>query len=890
MNDSYSFSILRLAMSASLLLACSDSSNISSPRADISVSDSGVYDAFPDTQDQNIESDLALDTSIEVDSYLTGDPCQPVVPPAAMLKPGVQQDGARLTVNGRVVGQLGTAQSLEGFPSNILPHPVAPVVYVTSTSHDDRLLVVLNKDTLEPLQTLMPEDVYAGLALDVVNQKLYVSGGESSLILIYDIDADGLLILNSTLTGAGHVAYLSLDSATNTLWFSQWDDAVVHRIDIESNTISRTIELPSPGWQFTVTDRRLWVSMLAHPELYSINLDDPDSVDALSMIGAVADLCALDGHMYVVIPDTDAVGRFELSDASTFEFVPVGLELVNSEGIPLANTNANSIVCDPTEGRIYVSRGADNLISVFDSNGFNDIGLIPTGEYPTKLAHDANTNVLWLSEGKGGTGPSEGRTGKRVISGFARTLNLNSVDLAEATVTAARNFVHPKTVFPFECDGFFPVPSRPNQRSPIEHLILIVKENKTFDCVFGDLDPSRADVDPELVVFGRNVTPNLHALADQFSLSDNFYTEVEDSDIGHVILTAAHLTEYVQRIWIEKDHSRHIGEGYQVSGPSIPKVGNFFTHLMNHDVSLKIMGEVVGLNARAKGNRGVAGQHIDLRFPGGGFVNYTVKDEVKARHLAQVIEAGQLQAFTYILLPNDHTLGTRSGAPTPESMVADNDYAVGIIIEALSKSPYWMKSAAIILQDDPQGCRDHVDVHRSPLLIVSPWANREYMSHTRASFMSVFATIEHIFGIPPMGRGDASASPLWDMFTANADPREFEAIPRQVPEAFNQSDEVGGILSHRMDFRGPDRNPSLGPVLEAYMAHRAGRISRQEADAQLLSMRMNLERWLVTMEESVEEVFSFDEGIEAYHEYLDNAGVEAPRYPADGFNLGPNYP
>ena len=201
-----------------------------------------------------------------------------------------------------------------------------------------------------------------------------------------------------------------------------------------------------------------------------------------------------------------------------------------------------------------------------------------------------------------------------------------------------------------------------------------------------------------------------------------------------------------------------------------------------------------------------------------------------------------------------------------------------------------MKSAAIILQDDPQGCRDHVDVHRSPLLVASPWANKAYVSHARASFMSVFATIEHIFGIPPMGRGDATASPLWDMFTADANPAEFDAIPRRVPEAFNQNDEVGSILSHRMDFRGPDRNPSLGPVLEAYMNHRAGQISRTQADAQLLNIRMELERWLVTMEESVEEVFSFDEGVEAYHEYLDNAGVHAPRYPIDGFNLGPNYP
>ena len=304
-------------------------------------------------------------------------------------------------------------------------------------------------------------------------------------------------------------------------------------------------------------------------------------------------------------------------------------------------------------------------------------------------------------------------------------------------------------------------------------------------------------------------------------------------------------------------------------------------------MSLKIIREVVGINVYAKGGLGQVGQHIDLLFPGGGFVNYTVKDEVKARRLVDIIEREELPAFTYILLPNDHTLGTRVGAPTPESMVADNDYAVGLIIDALSHSPYWMKSAAIILQDDPQGCRDHVDVHRSPLLVVSPWAKRGYISHVRSSFMAVFNTMERILGVPPIGRGDASASPLWDMFTAGADGSPYTAIPRLVPEEFNGQNSIGASLSAKLDFRGPDRNPSLGPLLEIYRAHRTGRIDRATAISKLGQMEMGAERWLKTMEESIEENFSFDEGIEGYHQYLDAEGIQAPRYPTNGFNLGP---
>ena len=154
--------------------------------------------------------------------------------------------------------------------------------------------------------------------------------------------------------------------------------------------------------------------------------------------------------------------------------------------------------------------------------------------------------------------------------------------------------------------------------------------------------------------------------------------------------------------------------------------------------------------------------------------------------------------------------------------------------------------------------------------------------------MSVFATIEYIFGIPPMGRGDASAAPLWDMFTATADPSGYNAIPRLVPETFNQTDALGESLSQRMDFRGPDRNPSLGPLLELHMALRAKKLTRAEAEQQLQQVTMAWDRWMITVEEAVEEVFSFDEGVGLYNQYLDEIGADAPRYPRNGFNLGPN--
>ena len=153
--------------------------------------------------------------------------------------------------------------------------------------------------------------------------------------------------------------------------------------------------------------------------------------------------------------------------------------------------------------------------------------------------------------------------------------------------------------------------------------------------------------------------------------------------------------------------------------------------------------------------------------------------------------------------------------------------------------------------------------------------------------MAVFNTMDRILGVPPMARGDASAAALWDMFSASADASPYTAIPRQIPEQINGQDSIGAGLSAQLDFRGPDRNPSLGPLLEVYMAHRSGRISRETAMSQLQNMEMSTDRWLKTMEESVEEKFSFDEGIEAYHNYLDTTGLTAPRYPDNAFNFGP---
>lgn len=300
--------------------------------------------------------------------------------------------------------------------------------------------------------------------------------------------------------------------------------------------------------------------------------------------------------------------------------------------------------------------------------------------------------------------------------------------------------------------------------------------------------------------------------------------------MGHTFLTATHWTEWVERINFDRDEYGVL-ETYPISQEAIPDRGNFFSWLLDHGKSIQIYGEIVGILHDS--TVGPVSQFADPGFPGGIVINYDVHDVDKAQYVASEIARGELADFTFLSLPNDHGQGIVPGQPTPQSMTADNDAAVGIVVDALSHSPFWESTLVIVLQDDPQGSDDHIDESRSPLLLISPWVRRGYVSHAHYSFSSVFATIERLLGVPPLGRPDASAAPMWDMFTDVPDLEPYDAIPREFPEELGNVGDPGYAATRCMDFRGPDRNPGLGIVVDAYLAFRRGELTAAQADARI---------------------------------------------------------
>jgi hypothetical protein len=297
-----------------------------------------------------------------------------------------------------------------------------------------------------------------------------------------------------------------------------------------------------------------------------------------------------------------------------------------------------------------------------------------------------------------------------------------------------------------------PIPNRPDQQSPIQHVIYIVKENRTYDQVLGDL--GKGNGDPSLTLFGEAVSPNHHKLAREFVLLENFYVSADVSADGHNWSTAAIAPDYVQKLWPNSYGGRRKRYDYEGSDPAAtPPAGYIWTNAAAAGVSMRNYGYFVN-NRPEPGPNGE--QVITVRdstlnpvtnFRFRGFdLSYPDVERAKVflGDLAQFETNREMPRFILLRLGNDHTSGTKAGAVAPRSAVADNDLALGMIVEAVSKSRFWPTTAIFVLEDDAQNGADHVDSHRSPAFIISPWARRGAIDSTLYNTTSMLRTMELI--------------------------------------------------------------------------------------------------------------------------------------------------
>jgi hypothetical protein len=324
-------------------------------------------------------------------------------------------------------------------------------------------------------------------------------------------------------------------------------------------------------------------------------------------------------------------------------------------------------------------------------------------------------------------------------------------------------------------------------------VIYVIKENRTYDQVLGDMPQGNGD--PSLVLFGPDTTPNHHALAKEFVLFDNFYADAEVSADGHNWSMGAIATDYVQRNWPANYSGRNRPYDFEAGSEAVlPPAGYLWDLAQRAGLSYRVYGEFG--NARTSGKTEPAAfatnlqGHLAPDFPA---YNLRITDQTRfeawEKEFEGFVKKGVLPSLMIVRLPNDHTAGTRPGMPTPKAMVADNDLALGRLIEAVSRSPFWKDTAVFVVEDDAQNGPDHVDAHRTLCLIASPYARRGANDSSWYSTVSLIKTIELILGLPSMSQFDAAATPMLNAFTDEPDTRPYLArIPTQPLSEVNGED------------------------------------------------------------------------------------------------------
>ncbi len=353
------------------------------------------------------------------------------------------------------------------------------------------------------------------------------------------------------------------------------------------------------------------------------------------------------------------------------------------------------------------------------------------------------------------------------------------------------------------------IPRRVGRPSFIKHVVYIIKENRTYDQVLGDLPKGNGD--PSLVLFGRDVTPNHHTLAQEFVLLDNFYVDAEVSPDGHNWAMAATANDYVQKNWPTTYSKRGRGYDYEGGQPAAyPRGGFLWDGAARAGVSYRVYGEYTEFQRYpSRETMPSLRDHVAPKYHG---YDLKVRDQTRIdewlEEFREFDRQGTLPQLSILRLPNDHTAGTRPTYPTPQAMVADNDLALGRLVEAISRSRYAMDTVIFVVEDDAQDGPDHVDAHRTVALVAGTYVRRGIVDHTPYSTVSMLRTIELILGMSPLTQFDAAALPMLGAFSDEPQRFEYKAlIPRQPLTAVNRPDAPGAAESLRLPLDEADEAP-----------------------------------------------------------------------------------
>ncbi len=653
----------------------------------------------------------------------------------------------------------------------------------------DSILIVKLSETGRPLGreriALEPHPVPVGMAFSADGSTLYVALSRNNTLGV--IDAQSRRLVREIATGVAPFA-VAVSPRHGKVFISNRGGRLPASTDtVAPSAGSRIIADPATGagasGSLTVVDAKTLVTREIDVGLAPAGIALSPGEKTLAVANAHSDTVSL--------IDAETLARRDLK-IPTWPGGVIGAQ-------------PTAVAWSPSGDRLYVACGGNNAVMVFRRQGhdWRLAGAIPTGWFPSAVAVDPSGNVLVVNiKGVGATLEEKGRYNSRQYEGSL----VRFAEPPPARLHAGEREVRAANLPRFEPSG-----GVANLSSlGIQYVFFIIKENRTYDQVFGDIP--KGNRDPDLVMYGRDVTPNHHALAERYVLLDNFYASGAISFEGHQWLMQGFVSDYVERALISAPR----GYAWNMSDALTVSPAGFFWQGARRPLTVRLYGEFSlpalwdpktrtaapikksellrwteywrhyreGAWRTVVGSRSGVPALEELMCSSYPASTMNIPDVIRAEafveELAKKEKAGRLENLNVLTLTSDHTVGTRPGWPTPRAMVADNDLALGRIVEAISHSRFWPKSLILVVEDDAQDGIDHVDGHRTVALAIGPHVRRGALDSNHYNQTSMVRTIQEIFGIRPQTRYLKSARAMRSIFTPEADPTPYKALTPKV--------------------------------------------------------------------------------------------------------------
>jgi len=789
----------------------------------------------------------------------------------AITTPGLQSDGSILLHNQWPIRPAGTQLALSEFPTAVAIHPSGNYAAVIHTGTGKHSIWLIDLKTQKTVQIVSVTETFNGISFSSDGKLLALSGGSEPLIRLFSFSQGTLHEHKAVTLGKKNdravVSGVSFIPNTHTVLATRLLENDVHCVDCDTginlwttrlgkslsddknapalepksinapNDVEGANEIIEGEQPLNIlcdeSGSRVYVSLWGQSSVAVLNAKDGEEITRYS--------CGLHPNALQLSPRNgifDSGKRLYVSNGGLNTVTVIDtkdghiLEQLNTSIIPgtTPGSTPESLALTQDGKTLYVANASNNNIAVFDvsqASVSNPIGFIPTGWMPTSVCLTPKEDLLLVISARGLT-PKPNNIGESTKFKYIATLfdgSLGFIPLPKAEAyqkqlalwTNDAQKCVPSHTIPIAKE-ILALQTTSEKKSPITHVIYVIKENRTYDQVFGDIKEGNGD--PNLCLFPEEVTPNQHALVKQFVLLDNFYANSEISASGHEWSMGAYCSEFVEKIWppdyghrpqitgIAQENYPYPAEGHYAA--AFPALGYIWDQAAKAHVSYRTYGEFIN-NGKTPQDPVTASipnlkGHFDPNFRG---FDLSYSEQKRATEfiseLKRFEKEGDMPQLQIVRFGNDHTMGAKANAPTPRALVADNDLAVGRLVEAVSHSKFWVTTLILIVEDDAQNGPDHVDAHRTVALAISPYTQKGSVDSTPYSTCSMLHTMELVLGIAPMSEFDATAEPMWGSFQATPNLATYTTRSARINlNEKNPAGTHGAKVSSNFDFSKED--------------------------------------------------------------------------------------